>query len=94
MAEWMVRKKVRAVGYDCPNECTHHKSFVYELTRTGSPDRLEDQHVHRIHLSHGIMQIEYLCNLTSIKKERVKFFAIPLKLKVEASPVRAFAIED
>jgi kynurenine formamidase len=94
MAEWMVQKRVKAVGYDCPNECTHHKRILYECTRTGSGERLEDKHVHRIHLSHGILQIEYLCNLTAIKKERVTFFAVPLKLKTEGSPARAFAIEE
>lgn len=66
----------------------------YIISHIRAPDRLEDQQVHRIHLSHGIMQIENLCNLMSIKKDRVKFFAVPLKLKTEASPVRAFAIED
>jgi arylformamidase len=94
MAEWMVQKKVKAVGYDCPNECTHHKHVLYSFTHTGPQEKLEEKHVHRIHLSHGILQIEYLCNLTAIKKERVKFFAVPLKLKTEGSPVRAFAIEE
>jgi len=95
MAEWMVKKKVKAVGYDCPNdECARYISTDYEGTRTGSNVTLKDYPVHRIHLSHGILQIEYLCNLTAIKKDRVKFFAVPLKIKTEASPVRAFAIED
>ena len=94
MAEWMVQKKVKAVGYDCPNEYSQHMDAEYTCTRTGPPAKPADSHVHRIHLSHGILQIEYLCNITAIKKERVKFFAVPLKLKTEGSPVRAFAIED
>lgn len=94
MAEWMVQKKVKAIGFDGPNEGTQSMYIDYECTRTGSPAVLKDKHVHRIHLSHGILQIEYLCNLTAIKKERVKFFAVPLKLKAEGSPVRAFAIEE
>ncbi len=94
MAEWMVKKRVRAVGYDCPNESNQHSKIEYGLTHLGSPTKSEESHVHRIILSHGIMQIEYLCNLTAIKKERVKFFAVPLKLKTEGSPVRAFAIEE
>jgi arylformamidase len=94
MAEWMVKTRVKAVGYDGPNECTQHKDIGYQRDRKGSKGKVEDQHVHRIHLSHGILQIEYLCNLTAITKDRVKFFAVPLKLKVEGSPVRAFAIEE
>jgi arylformamidase len=93
MAEWMVKKKVKAVGYDCPNDWNHHLNIAYDYTRKGSPVK-EHDHVHRIHLSHGILQIEYLCNLTAIKKDRVQFFAVPLKVKAEGSPVRAFAIED
>jgi len=94
MAEWMVKKKVKAVGFDCPNECTQYLSKDYECTHTGSKSPLKDEHVHRTHLSHGILQIEYLCNLTAIKKDRVTFFAVPLKIKTEGSPVRAFAIEE
>jgi len=93
MAEWMVKKKVKAVGYDCPNEWTQHLSIEYDYTRRGFPTK-EREDVHRIHLSHGILHIEYLCNLTAIRKDRVMFFAVPLKLKTEGSPVRAFAIEE
>ena len=94
MAEWMVKKRVKAVGYDGPNECTQHVTVEYQRTRKGSKGKVEDDHVHRILLGHGILQIEYLCNLTAITKDRVKFFAVPLKLKVEGSPVRAFAIQE
>jgi arylformamidase len=93
MAEWMVERRVKAVGYDCPNEWTQHMTIEYDYMRKGSPTK-EYEHVHRIHLSNGIIQIEYLCNLVSISKERVHFFAVPLKLDAEGSPVRAFAIED
>jgi hypothetical protein len=30
----------------------------------------------------------------AIEKDRVKSFAVPLKLKAGASPIRAFAIEE
>ena len=93
MAEWMVSKKVKAVGYDCPNDCTYHKTIDFECTRKGRPVH-EPEHVHRVHLSNGIAQIEYLCNLTEITMDRVMFFAVPLKVVAEGSPVRAFAIED
>ena len=93
MAEWMVKKKVKAVGYDCPNEWSQHLSIEYDYTRKGSKNK-EHEHVHLIHLSNGILQIEYLCNLVAIMKERVMFFAVPLKIKAEGSPVRAFAIEE
>ena len=95
MAEWMVHKKVKAVGFDGPNDVVNLKGMEYECTHLGSYRRkIEDQVVHIIHLANGILQIEYLCNLTRIKKDRVTFFAVPLKIKAEASPIRAFAIEE
>jgi len=94
MAEWMVQKNVKAVGYDGPNDCNFHQTIIYECTRTGPVPKARDRHVHITHLSHGILHIEYLCNLTAINKSRVMFYAVPLKLKTEGSPVRAFAIEE
>jgi arylformamidase len=95
MAEWMVMKKVKAVGFDGPNEVFLPKGMEYEVTHLGSyQKKIEDQEVHMIHLANGILQIEYLCNLIQIKKDRVMFFAVPLKIKAEGSPIRAFAIEE
>jgi kynurenine formamidase len=88
-----VQKKVKAAGYDCPNEWSHHMNIESGCLRKGFPGKAHE-HVHRIHLSHGILQIEYLCNLTAIKRDRVTFFAVPLKIKAEGFPIRAFAIEE
>jgi kynurenine formamidase len=94
MAEWMVDKKVKAVGYDGPNDVLNLKGIDHEVTHLGSyRKKIEDQEVHMIHLANNILQIEYLCNLIQITKDRVMFFAVPLKIKAEASPIRAFAIE-
>ena len=94
MAEWNVKKKVKAVGFDGPNECIQHKTVEYDCTRKGWPGKIEQEDVHLTHLGNGIIHIEYLTNLTAITKNRVKFFAVPLKLRTEGSPVRAFAIEE
>jgi len=43
----------------------------------------------------GILTMPYLTNLAAISKPRVTLVALPLKMKnVEASPIRAVAIED
>jgi type II secretory pathway pseudopilin PulG len=43
----------------------------------------------------GILTMPYLTNLAAISKPRVTLIALPLKMKnVEASPIRAVAIED
>jgi kynurenine formamidase len=46
-------------------------------------------------LGKGIYLIEYLCNLHQIKKERITFFAVPLKVRnAEGAPIRALAMLD
>jgi len=51
--------------------------------------------VHSILLKHGILIVEHLCNLDSLKDQNFKFFGIPPKIKGAGSfPIRAFAIID
>jgi arylformamidase len=46
-------------------------------------------------LERGILTMPYLTNLWSITKPRVTLIALPLKMtNVEASPIRAVALED
>jgi kynurenine formamidase len=87
-AKWLTEKKPKAVGYDFPQD------YVIREMENREPDIAESV-VHNVFLPKGILNIEYLTNLRSIKKKRVKFMAIPLKLKgVDGSPVRAVAIEE
>jgi kynurenine formamidase len=87
-ATWLAEKKPKAVGYDFPQD------YVIRLIEDGQPAKSEFV-VHNVFLPKGILNIEYLTNLKSIKRKRVRFMAIPLKLKgVEGSPVRAIAIEE
>ncbi|MEE9610601.1 MAG: cyclase family protein [Desulfatiglandales bacterium] len=87
-AQWLAEKKPKAVGCDFPQD------YVIREMENREPE-IDEFVVHHIFLTRGILNIEYLTNLKSIKRKRVKFMAIPLKLKgVEGSPVRALAIED
>lgn len=87
-ARWLAQKKPKAVGCDFPQD--------YVIRELGKREpEIDEFVVHHILLSRGILNIEYLTNLKSIKRKRVRFLAVPLKLKgVEGSPVRAVAIED
>lgn len=87
-AAWLAEWKPKAVGYDFPQD------YAIRLIESGRPDKA-DFVVHNVFLPKGIPNIEYLTNLKSIRGKRVKFMAIPLKLKgVEGSPVRAIAIDE
>ncbi len=87
-AEWLSKRNPKAVGCDFPQD------YVIRELENREPD-ISEFVVHNVFLPKGILNIEYLTNLKSITRKRVKFMAIPLRLKgVEGSPVRAIAIED
>lgn len=87
-AEWLLKRRVKAVGYDFPQDYV-----IRELTFR--MPRAEEFVTHELLLKKGVLNIEYLVCLKEIKKDRVKLFALPLKLVgVEGAPARVIAIED
>jgi arylformamidase len=87
-AEWLAGRRPKGVGCDFPQD------HVIRDMENREPMAAEFV-VHNVFLPRGILNIEYLTNLRSITRKRVKFMAIPLRLKgLEGSPVRAIAIED
>jgi arylformamidase len=79
-ADYFVEKKVSAVGVDNPNP--------------DHPDA-SDFPVHNTLLPRGILIIENLANLGSIKRSTFRFVGLPLKIRDgTGSPIRAVAIED
>jgi arylformamidase len=89
--EWLIARRVKAVGYDYPPDYT---------VRTGifSPDTKlarEDCTTHYWLFPAGITVVEYLTNLHEIGVERCRFLALPLKLEgADGCPVRAVAMVD
>ena len=85
-ARWLVKKKVKAVGFGCLQEEEVEKI----------PDNVPKNYVvHRTLLGAGIIQIEHMTNLGAIPSDRCHVSAMPLKLiGVEGSPVRAVAWVD
>lgn len=75
-AEFLIKKQIIGLGIDSP-----------------SVDTLEETSVHEKLLHNDIWIIENLKNLELVPQcpdENLEFFCIPLPLKCEASPVRAF----
>lgn len=82
LAEWCVERGVKILGVEPPSVA--NVNDLEELTR-----------IHRILLSGGIVIVEGLCKLESLKGDSVFFMALPLKVKGgDGSPVRAIAFEQ
>jgi len=87
--EWLIRRGVKAVGYDYPSDyCVRTMTFEPE-----KPLKKEDNTTHHAFFPAGITVIEYLTNLDRIGVPRCRFVALPLPVQgADGSPVRAVAI--
>jgi kynurenine formamidase len=89
--EWLVERRVKAVGYDYPPD-----HAIRTMTfKPGSPVTRHDCTTHDVFFPAGITVIEYLTNLDQIPTLRCRFIALPLALDgADGSPVRAIALLD
>jgi arylformamidase len=89
--EWLVQRRVKAVGYDYPPDYAI-RTMIFE------PDRKVTRHectTHDVFFPAGITVIEYLTNLDAIGVPRCRFIALPLRIEgADGSPVRAVALVD
>jgi kynurenine formamidase len=87
-AVWLARQEIKAVGFDFPQDY-----YIREIPlRQVLPQELP---THHLILRTGIYLIEYLCNLHKIHVDRVKLFALPLKIGgSEGAPARIIAVDD
>ena len=82
LAEWCVARGVRMLGVEPPS--------VADVN-----NREELTSVHRVLLQAGVIIVEGLANLDQIRREKVTFMALPLKVAGgDGAPVRALAIEE
>lgn len=88
-ADWLIKLKARIAGYDFNQE------YALRDFRRGIQVKAEDCYVHLKLLGNGVLNLEYLNNLSKISRPRLKLIALPLLLKgCEAAPCRAVAIEE
>lgn len=87
-AAWLAGRQIKAVGFDFPQDYV-----IREI-----PDRhpgAAEMPTHDLLLRQGILLIEYLCNLDSIKADRVELYALPLKVKGgEGGCARVIALDE
>lgn len=89
--DWLIRRQVKAVGYDYPPDyCIRTMTFEPQKRL-----RREDNTTHEAFFPAGITVIEYLTNLDQIGAPRCRFAALPLPVEgADGSPVRAVAFVD
>ena len=89
--EWLVRRGVKAVGYDYPpDQCIRTMIFS-----PGTKVTRAECVTHDVFFPAGITVIEYLTNLDRIGAARCRFMALPLRIEgADGSPVRAVALID
>jgi kynurenine formamidase len=86
--EWLVARKVKAVGYDYPPDY----AIRTKMFQPGQAVAAEDCTTHHVFFPAGITVIEYLVNLDRIGAPRCHFIALPLRVvDGDGSPVRAIA---
>jgi kynurenine formamidase len=89
--EWLVARRVKAVGYDYPPDYAIRTTIFEPATRVTA----EECTTHHVFFPRGVTVVEYLTNLHEIGAARCRFAALPLKLvEADGSPVRAIALVD
>jgi arylformamidase len=89
--EWLVRRRVKAVGYDYPPDYAI-RTMIFEPARAVSRHECT---THDVFFPAGVTVIEYLTNLDAIGVPRCRFIALPLRIEgADGSPVRAVALID
>lgn len=87
-ARWLSDQPIKAVGFDFPQD-----QVLREIP--GRHPAPKEMPTHDMILRKGILLIEYLCNLSQLKSERVDVYALPLKMGgAEGSCARVIAIES
>ena len=88
-SDWLVDLKARMAGYD------FNQDYAVREFHRGKNVTRDDFFVHTTLLGNGILNIEYLNNLSKISKPRVKVIALPILLVgSEGAWARVVAIED
>ena len=94
-AEWLVKKKVKALGSDLL--VTQHPDYQFRPSAQEAAKGIIKAHepVHKTLLGNDIVLIEQLTNLDKIKGQRVTAGFFPLNIQgLDGCPIRALAFID
>ena len=83
LCKWLVKRKIKLVGFDSPQPDNPKNSF----------SRYKDGENHKILLKKDILIVEYLTNLKKIRKKHFYFIGAPLNIQYsDGSPARCLGI--
>ena len=83
-AQWLVDNGLLLLGMDTPMPDSPLNGWTSS----------NDSPIHKILLGNGVILLEYLCNLRSLKQNKFDLVALPLKIKDgDGSPIRCIGIE-
>jgi kynurenine formamidase len=84
-AEWLLRRGVKLLAMDTP---------MPDDPANGSSSA-NDSPVHKILLGGGMILVEYLTNLSALRRSTFELFVLPLKIRDgDGAPARVVAIEE
>ena len=87
-AQWLAARKPTAVAFDFPQD------YPIRLLLEGKEVPKPEHVTHHVLLSHGVTQIEYVCNTSRLSAPRNLFSAAPLLIpNADGAPARFYAIE-
>lgn len=87
--EWLLARKIKAVGYDFPQD------YPIRLLLDGIVAPIEEHVSHDVLLRNGVIMIEYLQNLASLRGLFTQLYALPLKIPdADGAPARVIAVES
>jgi len=82
--EWLVARGIRLIAMDTP---------MPDNPKNGR-GTVNDSPLHKIFLKHGVIIVEYLCNLKELTQENIELIVLPLKIAgADGAPVRCIAYE-
>lgn len=89
-ARWLLNRGIKAIAFDFPQD-----QCIRDLVTGDRSPAWEENTTHLVLLLNGVVMFEYLSNMSSIRKDRVMFVGLPLKLPdSDGAPARAIAIEE
>ena len=87
--EWLLSRDIKAIGFDFPQDYPIRKLLKDEVAP------MSEFVTHDVLLRHGVIMIEYLCNLQQLTTSHTQFYALPLKiLDSDGAPARAIAVQS
>ena len=87
-AEWLLGRRVRAVGFDFPQD------YTIRLLLNDETRPLEDNVTHDVLLRNGVVLMEYLTNTQALEHPRTFLCCLPLKVPgADGAPARIIALE-